>query len=597
MTFKTGMLLLPFFTTPQSWSMSRRNLGKRYSALGTGLIASVLLCVVARDTIAQNKTSPASTQATAPQRRLIVQANLVLVPVFVYDPARMAQAPKEEMSCARAAVVTFFKLAPTEPYLPKDCDVTEVQGLRAEDFRLFEDGVEQHIASFEAGAWRTVVRDNFGWHMQASATPRGIWSLSELSGLKKVPFVTTNFHVLGYVPRDVKEGCHRIRVEVNRPNLLVFARDEYCAGESPSDPLLGTRGGKELERILASEKRGKIPLSLQAATFYTAGDQSLVTLSLRFPWNDLYRKWDASTWTLYARVAVMGVIRRKDGTVVSRFSDILYPSYWPTFDQGGTKYIAWEKGTTNLSTGVPRLLTPGSAGKVAVSDSGTGNSSLALTFGGVAGEITPDYPAITIALNSSDAFWLPTRYETQVDLSAGDYNLEVALNDGWSFGRAEIPLTIEAYDGKQLAISSVALCKSLRSASVAAREAAQANFAPQYVPLVSKDILYTPAGDTSFTKGEPLFVYFEVYEPHLTENSAVSVSVHMRVLDSSTANIKEDFAPIDATSYKQTGSSVLRIGRKAPIAQLPKGNYRLEVQATTPTGGSTTWRTANFTVE
>lgn len=98
----------------------------------------------------------------------------------------MPQALEEEMPCARALVVTFFKLAPAELYLPKDCDVTEVQGLTTGDFRLFEDGVEQQIGSFEAGAWRTVVRDNFGWHMQASDTPRGIWSLSELSGLRKV---------------------------------------------------------------------------------------------------------------------------------------------------------------------------------------------------------------------------------------------------------------------------------------------------------------------------------------------------------------------------------------------------------------------------
>src|SRR5215470_7098279 len=457
---------------------------------------------------AQNKDAPtASTQATTRQTRLTVQTNMVLVPVFVYDPARMAQAPKEEMPCAREMVVTFFKLAPAQPYLPKDCDVTEVQGLKAEDFHLFEDGVEQQIASFEAAAWRTVVRDNLGWHLQASDTPKGIWSLSELSGLKKVPFVTTDFHILGYVPRETKTGCHSIRVEVNRANLLVFARDEYCAGQSPSDPLSGTHLGRDLEKTLASEKRGKIPLSLQAATFYTGGGQPefVVDLCLRFPWHDLYRKWDPSNWTLHARIGVMGVIRGKDGAVAARFSDLLYPSYWPTFDQGGTKYIAWEKGTTSLSTAVPRLLTPGSANKVAISDSGTGNGTLALSFRNVAGEIAPDYTAINTALDSSDPFWIPTRYETQVNVPAGDYNLEVVLNDGWNFGRAEMPLTIGPHDGKQLALSSVALSKSLRSAAVAAKEAAQANFAPQYIPLVSKDILYTPSGDTNFTKSEALF--------------------------------------------------------------------------------------------
>jgi len=575
------------------------------SKMGRGNVARAMLLAVAAllyaaalAAVVQTKGSPdASTQATSPQAHLTVQTNLVLVPVFVYDPARMAQAPKEEMPCAREMVVTFFKLTPTQPYLPKDCDVTEVQGLKAEDFRIFEDGAEQQIGSFEAAAWRTVVRDNLGWHLQASDTPRGVWSLSELSGLKKVPFVTTDFHTLAYVPRDAKEGCHKIRVEVDRPNLLVLARDEYCTGQSPSDPLLGTRHGKELERILASDKRGKIPLSLQLATFYTKGNQSFVDLCLRFPWNDLYRKWDPSNWTLYARIGVMGVIRREDGTVAVRFSDLLYPSYWPTFDQGGAKYIEWEKGTANLSTGVPRLVTPSTGGKVAVSDSGTGNSTLALAFPNVANEITPDEAAIKTALDSSDPFWLPTRYETQVDLPAGNYNLEVVLNDGWNIGRAKMPLTVEPYDGKQLALSSVALCKSLRSAAVAAKENAQANFAPQYVPLVSKDILFSPSGDTSFAKGEPLFAYFEVYEPQLAENPAAPVSVHMRILDSNTGKIKEDFAPIDAASYKQAGSSVLRIGRKIPIDQLPKGSYRLEMQATGSMGRSTAWRTANFTVQ
>ena len=578
--------------------MMARKISKGNPARALLLAIAGLFYFAAPATLAQTKDStPASKQSSAPQAQLTVQSNLVLVPVFVYDPARMAQAPKEEMPCARAMVVTFFKLAPTEPYLPKDCDVTEVQGLTAKDFRLLEDGAEQKIESFEAAAWRTVVRDNLGWHIQASDTPKGIWSLNELSRLKKVPFVTTEYHILGYVPRDEKEGCHHIRVEVNHANLLVFARDEYCTGQSPSDPLLGTHRGKELERMLASDKPGKIRLSLQAASFHFGGNRYRVDICLRFPWNDLYRKWDPSSWTLYARIGVMGVIRRADGSAAARFSDLLYPSYWPTFDQGGAKYIEWEKGAANLSNAVPRLVTPSTGGKTAVSDSGAGNGTLALSFPKVANEIAPDEAAIQTALDSSDPFWLPTRYETQVDLPPGNYNLEVVLNDEWNFGRAEMQLTIEGYDGKQLELSSVALCKSLRSAAVAAKEAEQANFAPQYIPLVSKDISYTPVGDTSFAKGEPLFAYFEVYEPQLIENPASPVSVHLRILDSSTGAVKEDFAPFNAVPYQQPGSSVLRVGRKVPIDQLPKGNYRLEVQATTLAGKSTVWRAANFTVE
>jgi hypothetical protein len=221
---------------------------------------------------------------------------------------------------------------------------------------------------------------------------------------------------------------------------------------------------------------------------------------------------------------------------------------------------------------------------------------LKILLSGPASGIAPDYAAIKTLLSSSDVAWIPTRYETQLDLPPGNYNLEVVLSDEEKFGRAEAPLIIDTYEGKQLALSSVALCKRLRSAAVAAKEAAQANFAPQYVPLVSKDIWFTPAGDTRFEKGEPLFAYFEVYEPLLSQNPA-TVKLHLRILDASTGKLKEDFAPVDAAPYKHTGSAVLRIARKVPIDQLPKGTYRLEVQVTDSDGRSTGWRAANFAVE
>jgi hypothetical protein len=187
--------------------------------------------------------------------------------------------------------------------------------------------------------------------------------------------------------------------------------------------------------------------------------------------------------------------------------------------------------------------------------------------------------------------------KTQIDLPAGNYDLEVVLNDGWNFGRAEIPLTVEPHDGRQLALSSVALCKNLRSAAVASQEAAQANFAPQYVPLVSKDIQFTPAGDATFAKGEPLFAYFEVYEPSLAGNPALSVSVHMTLYDAATSKAVASFAPLDAAPYERAGGSVLRIARRIPLDQLPKGAYRLEVQASDSAGESTSWRKAEFAVK
>jgi hypothetical protein len=218
-------------------------------------------------------------------------------------------------------------------------------------------------------------------------------------------------------------------------------------------------------------------------------------------------------------------------------------------------------------------------------------------FPQVAGKIRPKYPVIKAHLSSSDPAWLPTRYETQLDPPPGDYNLQVVLSDGEKFGRAEMSLTVEHYDGKRLALSSVALCKRLRDAAVAAEEAARANFAPQYVPLASKGIWYTPAGETHFEKGEPLFAYFEVYESLLAQRPATLVDVQLRILDANTDKVMEDFTPVSAGPYERAGSSVIPIWRKIPFDQLPKGEYQLEVRATDSAGESTAWRGVDFAVE
>jgi len=61
---------------------------------------------------------------------------------------------------------------------------------------------------------------------------------------------------------------------------------------------------------------------------------------------------------------------------------------------------------------------------------------------------------------------------------------------------------------------------------------------------------------------------------------------------------RDDFAcPITAAPYLKAGSSIIPVGRGMDISKLPKGSYRLDVQATDSTGKSTAWRSTNFTVE
>jgi hypothetical protein len=161
-----------------------------------------------------------------------------------------------------------------------------------------------------------------------------------------------------------------------------------------------------------------------------------------------------------------------------------------------------------------------------------------------------------------------------------------------------MPLTLFPYDRKGLSLSSVALCERLRDAGVAAKEAAAANFAPQYVPLVSEGIEFGLAGDTSFGQDGVFFAYFELYEP-LAQDPATSVTVQLRILDSGTGAVKDEFAPLDISPYRQSDSGVFRfrVAQKIPLRQLPKGAYRLEVRAQDSAGGTTARRGAEFKVE
>jgi len=192
---------------------------------------------------------------------------------------------------------------------------------------------------------------------------------------------------------------------------------------------------------------------------------------------------------------------------------------------------------------------------------------------------------------------IPNRYETQIELAPGEYNLQVVLSDGSKFGRVQERLVIDAYDGKRLAISSVMLCKRFRDAAGIAKEHTKQDFAPQYIPLVSNGLQFTPAGDTRFRKGEPLFGYFEVYEPSLGKGPGTQVQTRLRITNVQSGELKVDTSFRDAASWIQPGNSVIPISEQVAIDKLPKGSYRLEVQATDSAGATTSWRAANFTVE
>jgi hypothetical protein len=444
-----------------------------------------------------------------------------------------------------ANVQAFLKLALSQPYLPKECGAAAIDGLTARDFHVLADGVEQkiHSVSAHAVAWNWA-RDTLGLHHEWSYTPRGKWSARDMWDPWSVGYFPAYYLIAFVPPRSPEGSCHQLKVLVDSPKAAVFARDQYCnIRDAASDPLYGTPLGKLMEAGVPPSKYPRIPLSLEAAFFYTGTNTARVDIALEWPWSSYSDTGKVSFFPGGCEfkdlnpIGVLGMVSKKDGVLAKRFSDLGCCA--PAFP------VVW--------LGPPQLIW---------------------------GSLGPST--------------LPTRYETQIDLPPGEYNLVLLLGDEHNFGRVEKPLKIEGYDGAQLGLSSVVLPKRGRDASVAGQEAAAAHLAPKYVPLVSKGVQVTPAADRRFQHGKPLVTYFEIYEPLLLTAPATTVWAHLKLVDAGRGALKEDFPPMDVAPFIQPGSSVIPV---TVSLKERKGAYRLEVQATDSAGKTTPWRAANFTIE
>ena len=166
----------------------------------------------------------------------------------------------------------------------------------------------------------------------------------------------------------------------------------------------------------------------------------------------------------------------------------------------------------------------------------------------------------------------PYRYEHQFRLAPGSYTVRVTFGSG----KVEMPLTIDAWDGKHLALSGIALARESRKAdpdaiSLDGRKA-----------LIVRSTEIIPAGSARFQRSAPCLAFFEIYQP-----APAKVSLQVRVLDAKTGEQK-----VDSGVFAVDGSAV---SFTVPIATLVPGPYRLEVRATS--GESSAVREVTFNVE
>lgn len=438
------------------------------------------------------------------------------------------------------------------------------RGLKPSDFRIFDNDAEQRVNYFKETDFPAVDGSGQWWYQ---ATLDGVWGVA-------IPMTEPDLeppsatYLVGYPPPPLKAGeCHTIHVVV--PGHEVdLTRNLYCDLESMNHPTTSetSRIYDRMRNFAASGKRGSFDVSIHPFVFWSSGVLSLVggTGAASDP------ALPATGYTY-----VVEVHESKARASVDLTTDFVLPlegwDVWHCLDKNpdalyvlGTVY----KGTTVAGQ---------FGGKYACSK-----------------ETPAGFVNFYRAVQAS--FSAPTRFDTQIDLGPGDYNLSVVVYDGNKFGRAEAPLHVEALASQNLTMSDIVLSSVVRDASWVPRQAAEVSPAPiTPTPLVSKNIQFFPEARTQVRQGSALFLYLEIYRPELEERRAVP-SYIVRITNLKTGARTMDAGPISAADFVVPGNVVIPVGLKLDTRKLLPGSYRVQVQALDSVGRQSDWRSAEFSI-
>jgi len=473
---------------------------------------------------------PALAQTQDPSA-IQVQSNSVVVPVIVFDRKRLDNLRQMDP-------YVYWQMVVAGDF--RERESVAVRDLTAGDFSLFEDGQQRTIESFgtEPQGDSPIITDNLGQYRETTGIGGGTWAIplweNSLPGRHAIEGPPIPGYVLGYPAQTSTDGsCHQVTVTVDRPNSLIFFRNGYCdARHSPADPLKGTKLGKQIQAELQATKDSEITISLAAIPLLTNAGTTRVRIVL-----DYSSTFVVGKCTKPKIVGIRRVMDRNDGTPAITFSDLGKRSYGHTFANGD----AW------------MMLGEGFSGPCRL--------------------------------------FAPIRYETQMEVPPGKYQLRVGLMDEGKFGKAQVPVSVGDYQGTQLEISGIVLAKRFRESN---RQEPATELPGVITPLVAKGIQVTPSADTHFKKSEPFYFYFQVYEPQPSGAAELKVEAHLRIVDATTSKLMTELDP-DVAYYRTPGSPLFPILGTIDVGALPTGSYQLQLRATDSAGNATPWRTASFT--
>lgn len=188
----------------------------------------------------------------------------------------------------------------------------------------------------------------------------------------------------------------------------------------------------------------------------------------------------------------------------------------------------------------------------------------------------------------------PFHYENQFNVASGKYNLRVVFSSGnESFGKQDLSLVIDPYDGTQFSMSGVALSNDVRRLGDMST-ALDSELLADKTPLMVQGVQVIPSACNRFKKTDNAAVYAEIYAPLLLSAKPPELAVELIVTDRKTGKTKVDNG---SKADVQAGSSVVPLGIKLPIASLEPGSYRVVLRALDSVGNEAAPRMADFDVE
>ncbi len=191
----------------------------------------------------------------------------------------------------------------------------------------------------------------------------------------------------------------------------------------------------------------------------------------------------------------------------------------------------------------------------------------------------------------------PYSYEKQFSVPSGDFLLKVVFSSGGeTFGKVETPLVIEPNNGKQFAVSGVALSNTLLNLKDNPADAEDALLEDR-TPLIVNHMQIVPSANNQFKKTDMAVLYVEVYEPLLKSEKPPIVVVEYRVLDRKSGAVKFDSGLMNMAPSIHPGDPVIPIGLKLVTDKLEPGDYRLELKTKDSAGNSSLVRTTDFRME